>query len=359
MSEAEEKSLVRDLARRVAEIAASDGMEAIRRRWRDVNALRKPDRAPVWCRPVGAWDEILPDSSLKCADPWLRGLERGFRRALVKHEIGDDSPLEKRFTVSAVVRAEPANLWGVDVGKHSARKDGGAWGYDPPLKEPADFDKLRMPSFALDEAASRERLERTRDLLGGIAPVELTCSPPLGATLGTAAAELRGLEQMMMDMALQPELTRRLMGHVRDAALAGMDAAEGSGLLSPNNSGPMVESDSLGPRPEDGRFTLANRWCMANSQEFDQVSPEMWEEFCLAYQKPLFARYGLVAYGCCENLTRKIDGVLSIPNLRVFVCSAWTDLDAVLEKVGADYCIMWRQKASDVVFPDDEAQVAR
>jgi hypothetical protein len=64
-----------------------------------------------------------------------------------------------------------------------------------------------------------------------------------------------------------------------------------------------------------------------------------------------------VGYGCCENLTRKIDGVLSIPNLRIFVCSAWTDLDVVLEKVGAEYCIMWRQKASDVVFPDDEGKI--
>jgi hypothetical protein len=96
---------------------------------------------------------------------------------------------------------------------------------------------------------------------------------------------------------------------------------------------------------------------MANSQEFDQVSPAMWEEFCLNYQKPILARFGLVGYGCCENLTHKIDRVLSIPNLRIFVCSAWTDLRTVLEKVGQDYCIMWRQKASDVVFPDDTGKI--
>jgi len=53
------------------------------------------------------------------------------------------------------------------------------------------------------------------------------------------------------------------------------------------------------------------------------------------------------------GLTRKIDAVLSIPNLRIFVCSAWTDLDKVIERCGTDYVIMWRQKASDVVFPDD------
>ena len=98
---------------------------------------------------------------------------------------------------------------------------------------------------------------------------------------------------------------------------------------------------------------------MLNSQEFDQVSPRMWEEFCLAYQKPIFERYGRVGYGCCENLTHKIDGVLSIPNLRIFTCSAWTDMDRVIEKAGDRYCIMWRQKATDVVFPDDVAAIRK
>ena len=85
----------------------------------------------------------------------------------------------------------------------------------------------------------------------------------------------------------------------------------------------------------------------------------MWEEFYLNYQKPIFERFGLVGYGCCENLTHKIDGVLSIPNLRIFVCSAWTSLEAVQRAVGQEYVIMWRQKASDVVFPDDVETIRR
>ncbi len=359
-SRSAERDLIRALARRVAEIAASPGMAAIRRRWRDVNALRRPDRAPVWCRPVGAWSELLPDSELRCTDPGLRPVERAFRQALIKHDIGDDSPLDGCFEVPVAVRRNPANTWGVEPGRHKPSGPGGAWGFDPPLRETADFDRLVLPSFTIDADETRRRLERASELLGDILPVRPVCGAPIGATLGTPAAELRGLEQLMMDMACEPESVHRLMAHLRDATLAGMDAVEAQGLLTANNSGPMVESDRVGPEvPAGGRPTFANCWCMANSQEFDQVSPEMWEEFCLAYQKPIFARYGLVAYGCCENLTRKIDGVLSIPNLRIFVCSAWTDLNAVLEKVGPQYCIMWRQKASDVVFTKDEAGLKR
>jgi hypothetical protein len=349
----DERSLVRELARQVAEIAAERRMQEITQRWRDVNALRRPDRAPVWCRPVGCWKELLPKETLVCRTPWLREIEYGFRQVLVKREIDDDTPVDPWFAVRAVFRVSPENVWGVDIGRHESTEEGGAWGFDPPLKTPEDFERLRQPTYTYDEAETREALDRANDLLGDILPVRLECGPHLSGTLCHYAAALRGLSEIMWDMAIDPDLVHRLMAHVRDAALADADAVEATGLVTPDNHGPMTCSDPIGPEPPDGRYTLKNCWCHANSQEFDQVSPAMWDEFLLEYQKPLFQRYGLVAYGCCENLTKKAEGVLSIPNLRVFVCSAWTDLDRVLELVGHDYCIMWRQKASAVVFPDD------
>ena len=36
-----------------------------------------------------------------------------------------------------------------------------------------------------------------------------------------------------------------------------------------------------------------------------------------------------------------------------------TDLDREIDRVGTDYVIMWRQKASDVVFPDDLATICQ
>jgi hypothetical protein len=186
------------------------------------------------------------------------------------------------------------------------------------------------------------------------------CSPAFdNATLGHIAADLRGLEQMMVDMVDRPELLHRLMAHLRDARMGWLDAMESTGLLTPNTDDVMLCSDPIGTPSPDGRYTLANCWCAGNSQEFDAVSPAMWREFCLAYQRPIFARFGLACYGCCENLARKIDGVLTIPNLRIFVCSAWTTLDVALQHVPASYCTMWRQKATDVVMPDDAAPIRR
>ena len=361
----QERNYIRELARQVAEIAASDENAAIQQRWRDVNALRKPDRAPVWCRPVGAWDELLPEDTLQCTDPWLRRLEHHFCEILIKHEIDDDSPVTPWLGVPARFDVTPANVWGVDIAHAESDVEGGAWGYDPPLKVVADFDKLTLPVFTYNAAQTQDALDRAHDLLGDILEIRLTCGAPLGATLGMPAADLRGLTQMMLDMVDTPELMHRLMAYLRDATLGAMAQVRATGLLTPNTHEPMTCSDPLprsgpiGTLTTDGAIGYENMWIMANSQEFEGVSPKMWRTFCLDYQRPIIEQFGLSAYGCCENLTHKIEGVMSLKNLRIFVCSAWTDLAKVQEAVGQNYVIMWRQKASDVVFPDDLAVIQR
>jgi len=355
----EERAYLRELARRVAEIAASPENEAICRRWRDVNAMRRPDRAPVWCRPVGAWAELLPSEALVCQDPWMRMVECELRMTLIKHDIGDDTPVEGTFAVPAILERDPLNTWGVEMNRIPPSRPGGAWVYDPPLKRLEDIERLRLPSVRLSKEQTEAALARAHDLLGDLLPVRLTCEPPLNATICTVAAALRGLTQLMIDMIESPDWVHRLMAHLRDGVLQTMDQVEAMGLLSPNNVGGMFCSDPIGPDPDGGPLTYANLWGCANSQEFDPVSPAMWEEFLLQYQKPILERFGLTAYGCCENLTEKIDGVLSIPNLRLFVCSAWTDLGRVIERVAGRYVIMWRQKASAVVFTDDPEELRR
>jgi hypothetical protein len=407
---ANDRTYIRDLAHQVAAIAASDDNARILRRWCDVNALRKPDRFPVWCRPVAAWGELLPKDSLKCADNALRNIEYGFRQILIKHEIADDSPVLPYYEVPAVFDCDPPNIWGVDITRHTTGRAGDAWTYDPPIKDWSDLAKLRSPTYTLNRAATDDALCQASELLGDILPVSLVARAPHDSTLCTPATDLRGMTQLMMDLIESPDEVHRLMAWLRDAVLAGMDQVQATGLLTPASAWPMLTSDPLGPGPakmeghgpgprpdsrvhpfgklragrtaapkagetaepippshdggslpsaSGGKCTYANCWALANSQEFDQVSPAMWKEFLLDYQMPILERFGLVAYGCCENLTRKIEGVLSIPNLRVFICSAWTNLDTVIEKVGRKHVIMWRQKASDVVFPHDTETLKR
>ena len=363
----EQRDIVRELGRKVQALALSDEYEARRRRWRDVNALRKPDRAPVWCKPIGCWGELLPEGGLSCPDePW-RGMERAFRQVLIKDDIGDDSLVEPYYAVPAAIAVEGGHTWGVEVRYIRPAEAGGAWHHDPPITCEADLDKLRPPRFVHDADETQRRLDRAASILDRVMPVKLTAAPPLRPSVAHEASELVGLGNLLLLLAMNPEMCHRLMRFIADGIAASMDQVEAMGVLTENNiaemycSDPITTGDSRLGRALSASPSLriADLWGHSDGQEFGAVSPEMFEEFQLAYERPLLERFGRSSFGCCEDLTRKIDRVLTIRNLRILVASAWTDLDKVIAAVGRKYTIMWRQKATDVVYPADTEPIRR
>jgi len=349
-----EKQLVRELASRVAELACSPRMANIKKRWRDVLALRKPDRPPVWCNPVGCWTELLPDSSLVCKGQTHRELEIYFKKLLIKNEIGDDTPMNDYYTMNAIFDVYPSNVWGIDIERENLNKTGTAWKYKSALPTEADFDRLVIPHYKVNLVDTEATRTELVDIFGGSMPVRVS---PItgyfsGGTICSPAADLRGMEQVMMDMIESPVLVHRLMKTVYLGVMAKLDAIEEAGNILPNTDGAMFLSDPL-RKNDSGIYGLEDCWIHGNSQEFDLISPDMFNEFLLEYQKKIFARFGATCYGCCENLTHKLDYVLTIPNLRLLTCSGWTDLLTLVNKSGNHHCIMWRHKASDVVCPDN------
>ncbi len=349
--------IVRRLAAQCRELAQSEEYEARRRRWRAHNERRGGERAPVWCRPAAVWKDILPQSSLECSDPTCRAVEYSFRQHLYKHSVGDDHILEPWWGVGAAFDCSTEHTWGVRIPPQVAGTELGGFRYDPPIKSLEDYDRLTVPQFAYNQERTERAVNQMAELLGEAMPVRPVCAPPLGPQLGTCLDQLRGMEPMLNDLAFAPERVHRAMAKLTEGVLASMRAAEATGLLTTNHHEPMYCSNPVNGDPGDGNVGLHNLWTSANSQEFEVVSPRMQEEFLLSYQKVIFQQFGAVQYGCCEDLSQKIAIVLSIPNLRVFVSSAWTDLDRVLEACGRDYTIMWRQSAAAVVFPDDLAPI--
>ncbi len=350
---ASDLAVLRDLARRAYDLALSEEMETSRQRWRAVNGLRRPDRAPVWWQAHAAWETMVPSESLQCTDGTCRGIERQFRQDFYQWECGMDHVWPAWYPVGAAWHSESDHALGLPFGSQVQSTGVGGFRYEHPIKTLEDYDRLTPTRWEFDPQQSQENLGRMDDVLGEAMPVQLAVAPPFGWTLGYYLENLRGMAQMLDDLAFHPERVHRAMAQLTEASLAAMRAAETTGLLTPNNTGPMFCSDPIGETYPDGKLRLHNLWGAANSQEFQEVSPHMQEEFLLNYQIPLFSQFGMTQYGCCEDLTHKIDTVLRIPNLRVFVSSYWTDLDQVLEATQGRYCIMWRQSAAKVVFPDD------
>jgi hypothetical protein len=120
-----------------------------------------------------------------------------------------------------------------------------------------------------------------------------------------------------------------------------LDQLEEQGLLCHSQS--LVHctgafSDDLpapGFNPEKPR--TQDIWMFGLAQMFATVSPAMFEEYEIEYMMPIFDRFGLVYYGCCDPLDGKMKEVRKIPHLRKVSMSPWVNKERGAAEIHGDY----------------------
>jgi hypothetical protein len=361
-----DKQVLRELARRVADVAALPVQAERTRLWRGCNALR-PQRPMVLSFPEGAWCELLPDAALQCTDPLARAWERALRVRLYTHEqIGDDQPVTDRFNVGWVVRFGDYGLIEKQIRPETAR---GAYRYESPVKSMADVAKLHPRSIEIDRTETARRVQMAEEVLGDLLRVRVHGALWWSCGMTWTLIRLRGLEQIMLDMYDHPRLLHALMSLLRDDTLNVVDTLEREGVLSLNNgpddyvgSGGIGATDALPAPGFDGRVRPQDMWVLGESQETVGVGPAQFEEFVLRYQLPILNRFGLVCYGCCEPLDQKFDLVLrGVRRLRRVSVSPWCDRRVAAEKLGDRYVYSWKPNPALICGPTvdwDEAEKA-
>ena len=348
---ARDVTVVRDLAARYAQIAADGVQHERRQRWRSLNSL-EPARPPIYVRGGNCWDEVPELNERLCEDDLLAGIEHRLRRLLYWASLSDDSVFEPWLTIGAVHRARG---WGLEPDRTAPTEPGGAWKHDPPIREPEDIRKLVMPHHEIDEAATAERARRAGDAVGDILPIHVDRGPAWrmwSADLATDLGHLRGIETFMLDMMDRPEWLHELMAFFRDGVLAAHQQAEDAGdwsLCEHQNQAMTYSRELADPAPDSYGARRSQLWGYAAAQEFTLVSPAMHEEFLLNYQRPILEKFGLLAYGCCEDLTRKIDMLRSLPNLRRIAVAPVADVQSCAEQIGADYVMSYRPNPAEMV----------
>ncbi|MCX7804483.1 MAG: hypothetical protein N3A38_04750, partial [Planctomycetota bacterium] len=164
--------------------------------------------------------------------------------------------------------------------------------------------------------------------------------------------QLRGIEQLMIDMVEDPEGLHALLARMRDGISKAQEEAERAGdwrLVNHQNQAMPYAEELRDPSPDGGPALRKELWCFCASQETTAVGPDMFEEFMLQYQLPIMEKFGLVAYGCCEDLTRKIGKLRRIPNLRRIAVSPFANAARCAEQIGRDYVISYRPSPADMV----------
>lgn len=357
----EDRTVIRDLCRQLRDIANLPIQEERRRLWRDHNSLR-PCRPIFRIIPEGSWREILPDASLQCTYGPDRWLELDLRATLYGHQHWrDDAVADGHIRVAKRIHSTG---WGLKAQHTDSTQAQGAWAFDPVAKEPADLKTMHHPEITYDETATEAALARTRDLVGDLLPVKLTGGIKPYYHLMGEWTQLRGLEQVMVDMYENPGFLHEAMHFLTEGHQKVLTQALQQNLLASNHDGPAINQGAHGyvdGLPAAGfdpaRVRTRDCWALAEAQELAQVSPEQHAEFALSYERKLLEPFPLNCYGCCEDLTHKLDAVTALPGMRRISISPWSDLRRCAERLKGNFVMCWKPQPSHLVGSFDETLI--
>ncbi len=346
--------VLRDLAKQYMDCAAHEKYNELRELWRKHNSLIKT--RPLLFVGGGGWTaEIIRDENLACETPLLRALERTLREGIYRDTIGDDTVMEPYYVVGPEYIVPQGGVWGVQNNVIWSEEHEGRNEYlECPIKCLDDMTKMVVPIHKINEEATARKIAVLRDAVGDILPIvssRWTAYTMWHGDIATDLAKLLGMEEMMVYMHEQPEFIHKMCAFMRDGVLKAQKECEDAGdfkSVNHDNQSMRYSKELCDPTDSDAALMRKDLWIHMSAQEFAVVSPEMHDEFMLEYQIPIISQYGLSAYGCCEDLTRKIGILRRIPNLRRIAVVPLANVDRSAELIGADYVYSWRPNPTDV-----------
>ena len=337
---AQDRIILRDLAKQIAEIAALPIQQEKANMWRRLNRL-DPVRPMVWINEI-PWHEMGPELQPLCSTDMGRTLEGGMRRTLYqwRHMRGD-------MTVDGVMYSGMAiHDTGYGLGVDSVNPDQayGAKDYVPIIKTEADVERIQMPKVTVDWDATERGHQMMCELFGDIMPVERRGVSDTWFAPWDVLVQWWGIEELYQDMVDQPALVHKGIDRMVQAMICRFDQYEELNVLALNNGSNRVGSGGLGfsdelPQPDfDGTHVRPmDMWGSATPQIFSEVSPAMHEEFALQYERRILERFGLNCYGCCEPLHKKVGILRSVPRLRRISMSPFVNVEEGAQAIGDQF----------------------
>jgi len=226
----------------------------------------------------------------------------------------------------------------------------------------ADLDKIGTPVIEHDRAATARRLELAHELFDGTLGIfEDGCDPYL--SVWDTISRWMNVESALYALIDRPDFMAELVRRIVRGYMGMLDQLEDQGLLCHHQSLvhctgahtdelPAPGFDPAGPRTRD-------IWMFGLAQMLSTVSPAMFEEFEIDMCMPIFRRFGLVYYGCCDPLDRKMAQVRKIPNVRKISMSPWVDEELGAAEIKGDYVYSRKPNPALLAWPNFNEQAVR
>jgi len=345
-------SRLRDLAGRYADVANGNVMAARREKWRLHNGLREKT-CPFHIEDNGTYFRDLTPKT-ECEDPMCRNLEGRLLRALAMYDkIDDDRIIPDRFVID----------WRVGVDRfchelkltHADDGRGGNLGYksNEPIKDiDTDLHKLKKRTPTLNRERTEAAAELAREVFKGLLPVAVGRPGSFYSDgITNKAVHLMGMQELYLQMALDPDAVHRLLTFLAEDNLALGKWEEDQGLLTMNNdgnqgycSGSSQFSDEVpGREIAPGEPVLStDRWGYLESQEAVGISPDMFGEFLMPHFTKFADKFKLMKFGCCEPVHDLMPHLHRLNGLRKVSVTPWCDLEKLATVCNPD--VIWCRK---------------
>lgn len=357
--ENDEIETLRELAKRVAEIASLPIQEEKAKLWTSHNDL-KTNTPLIFIDPENGWNECILSDILKCRDPLARVWEMFLRKQIYWFEImKDDKVIEPCFDVPY---SYTTTGWGVLLDKIGG-ENGGAYIVKQAIEEyEEDFDKVHYPKINIDFEESDILMNLALDVFDGILKVKRKTTWYWTLGLTWEYINLRGLEDFMCDFILEPEYLHRMMNLLCEGTLNKLDYLVQNRLMVQNLDGTYVGSGGFGFTDDllnKDDFTTMDMWGFVESQETTAISPDMYGEFIFPHHKKIADKFGLNCYGCCEPFDVRWDYVKQLPRLRRVSCSPWSMQNKLSEILSNKYISSIKVSPTPLASSDIDEDVVR
>lgn len=310
------------------------------------------------------WSEMNIDNqlTLQCVDPFLKEIEWFLRRNLYQNRYFPADKLTLPFIpVNKVISSSGI---GITVEEETLATDESnvivSHNFKDILQNEEDLEKLHSPVFTYEKEETLRRYDMVGEILGDILPLKLTGIDAFYVGPWDDIARYRGVTNLLMDLADRPEFMHKIVTKLTEIKLSELEQCEALDLFENSTTNlhctPALTSDLPG-KDFHGKVTRKNIWGRGYAQIFNSVSKAMHDEFDITYMIKTVGQCGLVYYGCCEPLDRKMDIVEKIPNLRKVSITPWADTQVAAEAIGRKYVLSSKPNPAAVAVPvlDKEA----
>jgi len=366
-----DKHIIRDLAKKVAEIANLPVHGKKRDMWIRLNRLERV-RPLIHVQAIAPsiWVELIPDDELQTTDAFCRSQEMALRKKIYCWEnFPDDRVVDDVVVCSIGIRGESRSTgFGMKVNMERPEMRFGAGLFKNTIEKESDIDNIQThPQVRIDWEETERRYERLCDLYDGTLRVEKRGPDFFWLTVMDQFIRWRGIEQMFVDLIERPKWIHEALERITIGHLNSIEQIEKLNVLSLGNGNTRLGSGGYGwtdqlPQPDgDGEHVrLKDLWARCATQIFTAgISPEMHDEFAIQYEKRILERFGLSTYGCCEPLHNKMHVVRKIENLRRVSMSPWVDIEVASAEVGKDYVYTYKPNPTTVSMEDWHPDLAR